>query len=136
FPGGEARALQVGAGLVGEDVDLVAALDGSTDDAERGAVAAGGEGSGVAVGEDGALLGEEGCSVCSHLFAGGDVFVVHLPGLGDEGGLDLGNGCAGSGEGIILVAHALDRPEEIDGGRAGFGEGFGDDGDFFGEGGD
>ena len=42
FPCGEARALQVGAGLVGEDVDLVAALDCGADDSEGGAVAAGG----------------------------------------------------------------------------------------------
>ena len=56
LPRGEAGALQVGAGLVGVDVDLVAALDGGADDAERGAVAAGGEGTGVAVGQDGAFL--------------------------------------------------------------------------------
>ncbi len=81
LPGGEAGALQEGAGLVGEDVDLVAALDGGADDSEGGAVAAGGEGSGVAVGEDGAFLREEGCSVGSHGLAGGDVFVVHAAGL-------------------------------------------------------
>ena len=81
LPGGEAGALQVGAGLVGEDVDLVAALDGGADDSEGGAVAAGGEGSGVAVGEDGAFLREEGCAVGAHGLAGGDVFVVHAAGL-------------------------------------------------------
>ena len=59
LPGGEAGALEEGAGFVGEDVDLVAALDGGADDAEGGAVAAGGERAGVAVGEDGALLREE-----------------------------------------------------------------------------
>ena len=56
LPCGEAGALQEGTGLVGEDVDLVAALDGGADDAEGGAVAAGGEGAGVAVGEDGAFF--------------------------------------------------------------------------------
>ena len=66
LPGGEARALEEGAGLVGVDVDLVAALDGGADDAERGAVAAGGEGAGVAVGEDGAFLREERCAVGAH----------------------------------------------------------------------
>ena len=80
FPGGEAGALEEGAGLVGEDVDLVAALDGGADDAEGGAVAAGGESAGVAVGEDGAFRGEERCAVRAHLFAGGDVFVVHAGG--------------------------------------------------------
>ena len=123
LPGGEAGALQEGAGLVGEDVDLVAALDGGADDAEGGAVAAGGEGAGVAVGEDGAFLGEERCAVGSHLLAGGDVFVVHAAGLGDDGGLDLGDGRVGGGEGVVQVAHALDGPEEIDGGGTGLGEG-------------
>ena len=100
LPGGEAGSLEVGAGLVGEDVDLVAALDGGADDSEGGSVAAGGEGSGVAVGEDGALLGEERCAVGSHGLAGGDVFVVHPPGFGDEGGFDLGDGGSGGGEGV------------------------------------
>ena len=56
LPGGEAGALEVGAGLVGEDVDGCGrVLDGRADDAEGGAVAAGGERAGVAVGEDGAF---------------------------------------------------------------------------------
>ncbi len=59
LPCGEAGALKEGTGLVGEDVDLVAVLDGGTDDAEGSAVAAGGEGAGVAVGENGAFLWEE-----------------------------------------------------------------------------
>ena len=91
LPGGEAGALEEGAGLVGEDVDLVAALDGGADDAERGAVAAGGEGAGVAVGEDGAFLREKRRAVSAHLLAGGDVFVVHAAGFGDDGGFDLGD---------------------------------------------
>jgi hypothetical protein len=51
LPGGEARALQEGTGFIGVDVNAFALLDCGTDDAERGAVAAGGEGAGVAVGE-------------------------------------------------------------------------------------
>src|SRR6185437_17147155 len=35
FPGGEARALEEGACLVGIDVDLLALFDGGADDAER-----------------------------------------------------------------------------------------------------
>ena len=56
LPGGQAGALEEGSRLVGEDVDCLPALDGGADDAEGGAVAGGGEGAGVAVGEDGALL--------------------------------------------------------------------------------
>ena len=57
LPGGEARALQEGTGFVGEDVNLLAALDGSADHAQGCPVAAGGEGSGVAVGEHAAFVG-------------------------------------------------------------------------------
>ena len=57
-------------------------------------------------------------------------------GFGDEGGLDLGDRGVGGGEGVVAVAHALDGPEEIDGGGAGLGEGLADDCDFGGEGGD
>ncbi len=135
LPRGEAGALEEGTGLVGEDVDLVAALDGGADDAEGGAVAAGGEGSGVAVGEDGAFLREERCAVGAHLFAGGDVFVVHAAGFGYYGGFDFGDGGVFCGEGVVEVADLVDAPEEIDGGGAGLGEGLGDDGDFVGEGG-
>ena len=107
LPGGEAGALEEGAGLVGEDVDLVAALDGGADDAEGGAVAAGGEGAGVAVGEDGAFLREEFGAEGSELAAVGDVLVVHLAGEGYDGGFDLGDGgvlrrrggCRGRGPG-------------------------------------
>ena len=34
LPGGEAGTLEVGAGLVGEDVEFMACFDGGTDDAE------------------------------------------------------------------------------------------------------
>ena len=134
LPGGEAGSLKEGAGLVGEDVDLVAALDGGTDDAEGRAVAAGGEGAGVAMGEDGAFFGKEGCAVGAHLLAGGDVFVVHAPGLGDDGGFDIGNGGIFCDELHVETADLFDAPEEVDGGGAGFGEGLCDDCDLFGEG--
>ncbi len=52
LPGGQPRPLQPGAGLVGEDRDLLAGLDRGADHAEGGAVAGGGQGPGVAVGED------------------------------------------------------------------------------------
>ena len=133
LPGGEAGALEVGAGLVGEDVEGVAALDGGADDAEGGAVAAGGEGSGVAVGEDGALPGKEVSAVGAEGLALGDVFVVEAVGEGDDGGLDCGDGGVGGGELSVEVADLGDAPEEVDGGGAGFGEGLADGLDFGGE---
>ncbi len=89
LPRGEARALEEGAGFVGVDVERVAALDGGADDAEGAAVAAGGEGSGIAVGEHGAGFGHEAGSVRAHGAAGGDVFVVHGAGFGDEAFADF-----------------------------------------------
>src|SRR5207245_829019 len=50
LPRRQARALQPGARLVGEDGDSLPLLDRGADDAERGAVAGGGEAAGVAVG--------------------------------------------------------------------------------------
>ena len=57
LPGGQARALQEGTRLVGVDVNLLALFDGGADHAERGAVAGGGQRSGVAVGEHAAVAG-------------------------------------------------------------------------------
>jgi sugar lactone lactonase YvrE len=57
LPGGEARALQEGTGFVGENVNLLTALDGSADHSQSCPVAAGGQGSGVAVGEHAAFIG-------------------------------------------------------------------------------
>src|SRR5579884_2505325 len=58
LPGGEARALKIGARFRNEDVQLLALLDGNLDDAESGADAAGGEGAGVALSHDPAFAGK------------------------------------------------------------------------------
>jgi hypothetical protein len=134
LPCGEAGALKEGTGLVGEDVDFVAVLDGGTDDAESSAVTAGSKGAGVAMSEDSAFFGKQRCAVGAHLLAGSDVFVVHATGLGDDCGFNLGDGGVFCSELVVETADLFDAPEEIDGGGAGFGEGLGDDSDFFGEG--
>ncbi len=84
LPGGEARALEKRPGFVGEDVNVFAGLDGGANDSEGGAVTCGGQGSGVAVGEDSAGLGQERGAVCSHGAIGGDVFGVDGERLFDE----------------------------------------------------
>ena len=58
LPRGQPRALQERARLVGEDVDAALLLVRGADDAERGAVAAGGQRAGVAVREHAALRQE------------------------------------------------------------------------------
>ena len=65
-------------------MDALALLDGGADDAQRGAVSAGGEGAGVAVSEDAAFCGQKRRAVCAHGFACGDVFVVHGMGFGQN----------------------------------------------------
>ena len=65
LPGGQARALEVRPCLVGEDGHPLAGFDGGADHAEGGAVAAGGESAGIAVGEDRGLRAEELGAVCA-----------------------------------------------------------------------
>ncbi len=84
FPHGQTRALQERTGLIGEDVDLFAGFDGGPDDAERGAIARGGERAGVAMREHGLAIGNEGGAVaadgaadCDVLFADEDRFADH-----------------------------------------------------------
>ncbi len=84
LPGGEARALQKGPRLIGEDVNVLALLDGRANHAQRRSVAAGGQRAGVAVGEHAAFLGHQLAAECSHGLAGGDVFVVHGVGFGEN----------------------------------------------------
>jgi len=69
--------LQEGAGFVGVDVNVLAALDRGADDAERGSVTASGECAGVAMGKDSTLVRQKCCAVCAHRLAGGDVFPIH-----------------------------------------------------------
>ena len=76
FPDGEAGALQERAGLVGEDVDVLARLDGGADDAEGGAVAGGGQRAGIAVGEDGLAVGHQGRAVAADGAVDGDVLLL------------------------------------------------------------
>ena len=124
FPDGEARALQERAGFVGEDVDALAGFDGRADDAEGGAVAGGGERAGVAVGEDGAAIGHERRAVAADSAIDGDIFLTDEPGFFDEAAAD-GFERLGADAGIDAL-HALDGPEEIDGGGTRGGEGLAD----------
>jgi len=72
--------------------------------------------------------------VCAHLFAGGDVLVVHAAGFGDYCGFNFGDGAVFGSKLVVEVADLVDAPEEIDGGGASLGKGLGDDGDLGGEG--
>ena len=136
LPRGEARALQKGAGLVGVDMDFFAHGYRGADDAERGAVAAGGQGAGVAVRQNantprgpGPVRGgpwisvrEQGSAKVAHGLAGGDVFFVHGVGFGQDFLLEFVHGRAGGKLGREEFLHAVDGPEEIDRGGASAGQ--------------
>ena len=98
-------------GFVGEDVDLLALLDGGADHAERGAITSGSKRPGVAVGENPAFRGHEGCAVASHGLISGDVFGVHAFGFVDQFLLDLLEGA--DAQALEFLCHATNRPEEI-----------------------
>ena len=117
LPDGEPRALQEGAGFVGEDVDVFARGHGGPHHSERGAVARGGQRSGVAMGQDAAFCGQQRSAVGSHGAVGGNVLVVDGNRLVNQSLLDERDG---AGAYLFKTAlHAADGPEEIHGRRAG-----------------
>ena len=84
FPGGQARALQEGARLVGDDPHLLARFQGAADDAQGRAVTGRGQGPGIAVGEHGVAVVDAGRPVAADLAA--DLHVLAAHGLGPPQG--------------------------------------------------
>ena len=96
-------------------MNLLAALDGSADHAQRCTVAAGCQSAGIAVSEHSAFVGHQFRAVGSHGFAGGDVFVIHGESIGEQCLLNLRKACAAGLQPGEQRFHAVDGPEEIDG---------------------
>ena len=92
-------------------MDFLSLLDGGADHSQRGAISAGRQGPGVAVGEHAAARRHQGRAVPAHGLVGGDVLGVHALGFFHQRLLDLGQGP--HPQHFELVAHALDRPEKI-----------------------
>ena len=107
LPRGQARALEERAGLIDEDAGDLALPVGGLDDAEGGTDAAGRESAGVAVGEEGGAIGDERGAELAHALIGRDLLLVDADGLGF---------------GVGRREDAVQRPAEIDGGRARSGE--------------
>ena len=85
--GGEARTLQKGPGLVGDDGDLLALRNRRTDGRKGRAVASGGQRPGVAVGHDRVAVTQQVHARLADGHAGLDILGVHNLGLGQpEGG--------------------------------------------------
>ena len=114
LPRRKARALQPGPRLVDEHRDGAAvALVAGADDAQRGAVAGGRQGAGVAVREDGGAGGEERRAEGADGVAAADVVVVDLARPGEQGEpAFVGRRVAALPQG----AHLGDGPGEVDGG--------------------
>ena len=89
FPGGEARALEVGPSFGDEDVEFFALFKGNTDDAEGGADAASGERASVALGHDVAFAGHEFSAEPADGFVDGLFFEMNQLGFLHHSLLDL-----------------------------------------------
>ena len=90
---------------------------GAADHAQRGAVAAGGEGAGVAVSEHACAGVEQAGAMIADGDAAGHLLPVQRSGRLLEVRDELLVGGPGRG-----IAHLLDRPGQVDGGRAGGGQ--------------
>ena len=114
LPRGEPRPLEPGPRLVGEHRLHLPEANGGADDAERGAVAGGGEGARVAVGEDARLRGQELRPEVAHAAAGLEVLALDGERLVEE---PVPERLAPRGlQRPEPLPHPLDRPEEVDGG--------------------
>ena len=123
FPGGEARALEERTGFVGVDVDALALLDGGADDAESGAVAAGGKCAGVAVGEDAAFFRKQQLAPNAPMALQAAMSSSYMAWASARSfSLDFGQGLRRAEQAREEALHAVDGPEEIDGGGAGGGQ--------------
>jgi hypothetical protein len=70
--------------FVGVYVNLLAALDSSANHSQSRSIAAGGQRPRVAMRKDSALVRHQLRAICSHGFAGGDIFVVHGERVGQQ----------------------------------------------------
>src|SRR6266702_4287531 len=120
LPGREARALKIGSSFRNKDVQLSALLEGDADNAERRADAARGERAGVALGHDLAFTRHEFRAEAADGFVGGALFEMDLLRFFDHALLDFREVGSLRDEFGEAALHALDGPEEIDGGGAGF----------------
>ncbi len=109
LPGGEPGPLEEGPCLVAVDHGHMSGGVGRAHHPQGGAIAPGGDGPGVAVGEDAGPLGHQGGPVLSHLPVHGDVLPVDGLGLPDEGGDGLGVPALG----LQHPPHPVQGPEEV-----------------------
>ena len=124
FPNGETCALQERAGLIGEDIHFLAGFDGRADHTQRGAVTGGGQRAGIAVREHRFAVGYQVGSVAPDGLVDGDILQPDLLGFRGQSLADFRERPAA--QGLVELPHAVDGPEQVDGGRAGARQRFAD----------
>src|SRR5438445_5219973 len=122
FPGSEARALKIRARFGNEDVEFFPLFECDADDPESGADPGGGERAGVALGHDAAVAGHEFRAKAADGFVSGLFFEMNLLRFLDHALLDFDDVESLRREFRETVLHAVERPEEIHGGGARFGD--------------
>ena len=121
LPDGQPRALQKGTRLIGENIDALAGFHGRADHSQRGAVAGRGQCAGVAMREDRPAVRHQRRAVAADRPADRDILLAHDPGLfGQPPANGVHRLAAQPG---VQPLHAVDRPEQVDRGRAGCGQG-------------
>src|ERR1700726_5257673 len=82
LPGGEARALKIGARFGNENVDFLSLFERDTNYAEGGTDTAGCKRASIALGHHLAVAWHEFCPITADGFVGGFLFKMNLLGLG------------------------------------------------------
>ena len=114
LPRRQTRTLQERAGFVGDDGNALSRLDRRANHTERRAVARRRQRAGIAVREHPGAIGQERRAMFAQRAVRADVLLEDLVGLRQQR-VGLGRRRIGR-ERFPLQAHALERPEEVDGG--------------------
>ena len=120
LPGGQPRPLHDRARLVHPEQRDLALRVGGAHDAERGAIAGRRQRAGIAMRENARVRRHQVSTVVAERLVGGEVFGEDRLRLRGQTGARLGHGTPA--QAIGDAAHALERPEEVDGGRPRGGE--------------
>ncbi len=113
LPSGQPRALQKRTRLVGVDVNLLAHLDSRANHAQRRAIAACGQSSGIAVGQHTTFVRQQFAAECSQSLARSNVFFVHGVCFCEDSLLNLGHCRSGRVQLRKQALHAVDGPEQV-----------------------
>ena len=118
LPSGQPRSLQKGTGFGVEHLKPPAGFPRGPDDAQGRAIGRGRQGPGVAMGQHGPALRQQGFAQVAHPPVDVLVLLLNQAGLGFQPGFDFGQVPVGGGL-FGDPEHPPHRPGQVDGGRAG-----------------